>query len=131
MASGDEQLAHLTQKVEKAEREIEHLQAEISASSNPAQLIKDGLASAELEKLRVENQKLKFQHNHLKRNLEEEQNRVRDYALDVRGIVEDIFGQAITAAFPEVPNPTILVMPGTKFADYQCNSAMAIAKVIN
>ncbi|KAK3738241.1 hypothetical protein RRG08_039652 [Elysia crispata] len=127
MAS-EEQSKDFTHKAEKAEKEIEQLQAEINLLSDPTQLQKDGLASPELEKLRVENQKLKFQLKHLKKNVAEEQQRGRDFALDVRGIIEDIFGLAIYAAFPEVPNPTILVMPSSKFADYQCNSAMSIAQ---
>ncbi|GFR83245.1 arginine--tRNA ligase, cytoplasmic [Elysia marginata] len=129
MASdSEEQSKQYALKAEKAEKEIERLQAEINLLSDPAQLQKEGLASPELEKLRGENQKLTFQLKHLKKNLENEQARGRDFALDVRGIIEDIFGLAIYSAFPEVPNPTILVMPSSKFADYQCNSAMSIAQ---
>ncbi|RUS81499.1 hypothetical protein EGW08_010755 [Elysia chlorotica] len=129
MASNEES-QDFTLKAEKAEKEIERLQAEIDLLSDPAQLKKEGLVSPDLEKLRVENQKLKFQLKHLKQSLVEEQKRGagRNFSLDIRGIIEDIFALAIYRAFPEVPNPTILVMPSSKFADYQCNSAMSIAQ---
>ncbi|CAG5135187.1 unnamed protein product [Candidula unifasciata] len=125
MATVEEKFVHYLQKVEKTEKEIERLQGELAALSNPEQL---STASEELEKFRSENQKLKFQLNHLKRYLAEEQKRVRDCALDVRGVIEDIFALAIHDAFPEIANPSILVVPSAKFADYQCNSSMSIAQ---
>ncbi|CAL1526025.1 unnamed protein product, partial [Lymnaea stagnalis] len=128
MATEEEKLTSAVLRVEKAEKEMERLQAELAAVSDPAKLLSEGYASPELEKLRVENQKLKFQKNHLKSYLAEEEKRVRDYALDIRGIVEDVFKYAISAAFPELADPTILVVPSTKFDDYQCNSAMPIAQ---
>lgn len=128
MSSDDEKMALFVHKVETAEKAIESLQAELSSVSNPKHLMEQGMASPELEKLRSENQKLKFQKNLLKKNLDDEQKRVRDCAMDIRGIIEDIFGASIYAAFPELPNPTVLVVPSQKFADYQCNSAMSISQ---
>ena len=40
-----------------------------------------------------------------------------------------MFGAAINAAFPELPNIEVMVMPSAKFADYQCNNAMSISQV--
>ncbi|XP_059153265.1 arginine--tRNA ligase, cytoplasmic-like [Physella acuta] len=131
MATEEEQFTLCVQNVEKAEREIERLQAELAVVADGKKLLEEGFASPELEKLRMENQKLKFQLNHLKTYLSEEKGRVRDYALDIRGIVEDVFTRAIYTAFPELPNPIVLVVPSTKFSDYQCNSAMSIAQQVS
>ncbi|XP_005113293.2 arginine--tRNA ligase, cytoplasmic [Aplysia californica] len=128
MATEEEQLQYFVQKVDKAEKDIERLQSELSALSNPKQLIEEGMASPELEKLRSENQKLQYQRNLLNKYLSEEEKRVRNCALDIRGIIEDVFASAIYAAFPELPNPVVLVVPSAKFADYQCNSAMSISQ---
>ena len=43
-------------------------------------------------------------------------------------IVTDVFSMAIRQAFPNVEDPPILIQKG-KFADYQCNSALTLAKV--
>ncbi|BFZ24623.1 hypothetical protein BsWGS_27662 [Bradybaena similaris] len=128
MASLEEKFVQYVQKVEKAEKEMESLQGELAAVCNPEQLIADGSVSEDLEKLRLENQKLKFQLNHLKWYLAQEQAHDRDCALDIRGVCEDIFALAIHEAFPEIANPNILVVPSPKFSDYQCNSAMSIAQ---
>ncbi|KAK0042697.1 arginine--tRNA ligase cytoplasmic [Biomphalaria pfeifferi] len=131
MATNEEKFTFAVQRVERAEKEIDRLQSELLAASDPQALLKEGYASPELEKLRVENQKLKYQLNHLKNYLAEEEKTVREYALDIRGIVQDVFTSAIYAAFPELPDPTILVVPSSKFDDYQCNSAMAIAQQLS
>jgi len=128
MASEEDQLKLYAQNVEKAEKEIERLQSELVMISDSKQLMAEGLASPELEKLRTENQKLKYQLNVLKKNLAEENSRVRTHALDIRGIIEGVFGAAINAAFPELPNIEVMVMPSAKFADYQCNNAMSISQ---
>ncbi|KAH9507918.1 hypothetical protein Btru_053220 [Bulinus truncatus] len=128
MATEEERFTSAVQRVERAEKEIDRLQNELAAAADPSKLLSEGLASPELEKLRVENQKLNYQLNHLKRHLADEEKTVREYALDIRGIVEDVFTNAIYSAYPELPEPTILVVPSTKFDDYQCNSAMSIAQ---
>ena len=46
--------------------------------------------------------------------------------------LHELFGKAIRAAFPNLPEAPVIVQPsqGEKFGDYQCNSAMAINQVI-
>jgi len=117
--------------VEKAEKEISRLESELTSISNPSQLVAGGVASPEVDKLKSENQKLIYQRNLLKRHLAEENSRVRECAMDIRGLIEDVFGAAIYAAFPELSNPTVLVVPSAKFADYQCNSAMTICQQLS
>lgn len=44
--------------------------------------------------------------------------------------MSDVFTQAITAAYPSLPSPPIVITESTKaaFGDYQCNSAMPISQ---
>ncbi|CAN9501036.1 unnamed protein product [Ophioblennius macclurei] len=46
--------------------------------------------------------------------------------------LQDVFGEAIRAACPEVDRPPLSVTPNqqAKFGDYQCNSAMALAQML-
>lgn len=46
--------------------------------------------------------------------------------------LHELFGKAIRATFPNVPEAPVIVQPsqGEKFGDYQCNSAMAINQVM-
>lgn len=45
--------------------------------------------------------------------------------------LQDIFGDAIDVAYPDLENPPLVVTPSqqAKFGDYQCNSPMAMAQV--
>nr|KAG5698870.1 hypothetical protein BaRGS_019722 [Batillaria attramentaria] len=45
-------------------------------------------------------------------------------------MLEDVFRITITAAFPDLENPPVLVTPSSKMADFQCNSAMSLAQLI-
>lgn len=47
-------------------------------------------------------------------------------------ILTDIFSSAISRAYPDVVDPPVLIaLSGSnpQFGDYQCNSAMALAKI--
>lgn len=46
--------------------------------------------------------------------------------------LNNIFEKAINAAFPEIPDPPIVIAPAgnPKFGDYQCNSVMALRKLL-
>jgi arginyl-tRNA synthetase len=45
-------------------------------------------------------------------------------------VLQHLFGQAIRSAYPNLIDPPVMVVPSTsKFGDYQCNSAMGLAKV--
>lgn len=45
--------------------------------------------------------------------------------------LQEIFGHAISVAYPDLENPPLAVAPNQqpKFGDYQCNSAMAMSQV--
>lgn len=51
-------------------------------------------------------------------------------------VLNDLFGQAIQSAFPDVPDAPVLValsspvLAATKGIDYQCNSALPIMQTL-
>ena len=59
-----------------------------------------------------------------------EKSRKPENMVSISTIVEDVFGMAIRKAFPDIDNLPVMIQSSSKFADYQCNSAMNIAKVI-
>ncbi|XP_076446688.1 arginine--tRNA ligase, cytoplasmic-like [Babylonia areolata] len=115
-------------RLEQAESEIDHLKNQIDVLQDPAKLKASGVVSPEVEKLQTENSKLKYQLNHLKMFLTEEQAKQRTGAISLQLMLEDVFRIAITSAFPQLDNPPVLVTPSAKMADYQCNSAMSLAQ---
>ncbi|XP_071086878.1 arginine--tRNA ligase, cytoplasmic-like [Haliotis cracherodii] len=118
-----------TKRVERAEAEIRKLEQEITQLQNPIRL--EGVVSPEVEKLKSENVKLQYQLNHLRKYLVEEKARSPDHMVSLFGVLEEIFGVAIRDAYPGLENPPILLSASQKFADYQCNSAMGIAKILS
>jgi arginyl-tRNA synthetase len=40
------------------------------------------------------------------------------------------FTEAIEAAFPDVPDVGVPVVPSSKFGDYQCNTAMQLSQLL-
>lgn len=51
--------------------------------------------------------------------------------LNINQRLQQIFGEAISTAYPDLENPPHAVTPNqqAKFGDYQCNSAMAMSQV--
>lgn len=51
--------------------------------------------------------------------------------ININSCLQEIFGAAIQAAYPDLENPPLVVTPSQqpKFGDYQCNSAMGISQV--
>lgn len=52
--------------------------------------------------------------------------------ININSRLQEIFGAAIQAAYPELENPPLVVTPSQqpKFGDYQCNSAMGITQIL-
>ncbi|XP_013389986.1 arginine--tRNA ligase, cytoplasmic-like, partial [Lingula anatina] len=119
-------------RAEKAEKEIASLESEIARLKDPERLIAEDSVTPELDKLRTENAKLKFQIVHLKRNIAAEKSKSSNNMLSIASILQDIFKQAINQAYPDLANPPLVVTVSTneKFGDYQCNSAMGIAQIL-
>jgi arginyl-tRNA synthetase len=40
------------------------------------------------------------------------------------------FTKAVEAAFPDVPDVGVPVVPSSKFGDYQCNAAMQLSQLL-
>ena len=51
--------------------------------------------------------------------------------MNINQRLQEVFGEAIRAACPDLEDPPLAVTPNkqAKFGDYQCNSAMALAQV--
>ncbi|XP_033742647.1 arginine--tRNA ligase, cytoplasmic-like [Pecten maximus] len=121
------EIALLTARAEQSETEIKHLEEEIKRLQDPQRMLADGIISPELDKLRTENAKLNYQINHLKRSLAAETQRKPKNMLSIGIIVEELFGRALRCAYPDLDNIPVMIQGSSKFADYQCNSAMVIA----
>nr|XP_053655660.1 arginine--tRNA ligase, cytoplasmic-like isoform X2 [Cherax quadricarinatus] len=52
-----------------------------------------------------------------------------DHMCNILGQLEDIFRKAVLVAYPDVSDPVIQIQL-SKHADYQCNAAMALAKIL-
>nr|XP_033783192.1 arginine--tRNA ligase, cytoplasmic isoform X2 [Geotrypetes seraphini] len=65
-------------------------------------------------------------------SLEEERKKSTKAMININKCLQDIFRNAIKAAFPELENPplAVTVSQQPKFGDYQCNSAMSIAQML-
>nr|CAI29693.1 hypothetical protein [Pongo abelii] len=110
------------------EEEIKSLTAEIDRLKNCGCLG----ASANLEQLQEENLKLKYRLNILQKSLQAERNKPTKNMINVISRLQEVFGHAIKAAYPDLENPPLLVTPSqqAKFGDYQCNSAMGISQML-
>ncbi|XP_012989982.1 arginine--tRNA ligase, cytoplasmic isoform X1 [Esox lucius] len=121
-------VAEYTSRLQQQEREIHSLTAEIECLKNPPSV---GLSS-HLDGLREENAKLKYRLNVLKRSLQEERSQCSKTMMNINQRLQEIFGEAIREAFPDLENAPLAVTPNqqAKFGDYQCNSAMAMAQMM-
>ncbi|XP_012673798.2 arginine--tRNA ligase, cytoplasmic [Clupea harengus] len=121
-------ITEYTARLLRQENEIRALSAEIESLKNPATL---GIPN-HTEELREENTKLKYRLNILKRSLQEERMECTKTMMNINLRLQEIFGEAIHAACPELESPPLAVTPSqqAKLADYQCNSAMGMAQML-
>ncbi|KAM9694140.1 arginine--tRNA ligase, cytoplasmic [Trichechus inunguis] len=124
----DEQVAQCSARLLQQEKEIKFLTAEIYRLKNCGCLE----ASPDLEQLRAENLKLKYRLNILRRSLQAERNKPTKNMININSRLQEVFGCAIKAAYPNLENPPLIVTPSQqpKFGDYQCNSAMGISQML-
>ncbi|XP_029673443.1 arginine--tRNA ligase, cytoplasmic [Formica exsecta] len=127
-----------------AEEEIVHLKQQIewlyqNVMNNTSQIVSD-VSKEEFERLQQENIKLKHRIAILTRTIEAERNKAsamsntsQSNVISINNTLCEIFRKAITAAYPDVLNPPIIVTvsSNSKFGDYQCNSAMPLAQQLN
>ncbi|KAM5171266.1 arginine--tRNA ligase, cytoplasmic [Mantella aurantiaca] len=121
-------VCYYERKLGEQETEIKSLTAEIELLRNFSCVGN----SPSLDALREENAKLKYRINILRKSLEEEKNRSGKSMININVQLQEIFGRAIKAAFPDLENAPLAVTPNQqpKFGDYQCNSAMAITQIL-
>ncbi|KAG1927905.1 arginine--tRNA ligase, cytoplasmic [Pimephales promelas] len=118
-----------TSRLQRQEREIKLLQDEIERLRDPQQ---PDFTSSQLDELREENSRLKYRLNILRASLQEEMNQNGKAMLNINQSLQQIFGKAISTAYPDLENPPLSVSPNqqAKFGDYQCNSAMAMSQMM-
>lgn len=65
-------------------------------------------------------------------SLQAERTKPTKNMININSRLQEVFGCAIKAAYPDLENPPLIVTPSQqpKFGDYQCNSAMGISQVI-
>ncbi|XP_006742620.1 arginine--tRNA ligase, cytoplasmic [Leptonychotes weddellii] len=121
-------VAQCSARLLQQEKEIKSLTAEIDRLKNCGSLE----ASPNLEQLREENLKLKYRLNILRKSLQAERTRPTKDMININSRLQDVFGCAIHAAYPDLENPPLIVTPSQqpKFGDYQCNSAMGISQIL-
>ena len=135
------ELEQYVQRANQAEKAIDELSKELQnlLKSQPASQSDE--IPEELEKLRVENTKLKYRLGILQRaTVEVKQAKkmskpkpkfeVTKNMLSVLSTLEDIFGAALEKAYPDLPDKPCPITPSAKFGDYQFNGAMAISGLL-
>ncbi|KAM4037027.1 arginine--tRNA ligase, cytoplasmic isoform 2-T2 [Anomaloglossus baeobatrachus] len=74
----------------------------------------------------------RYEERLLQQSLQEEKNRSVKSMININVQLQEIFGRAIRASYPELINAPLAVTPSQqpKFGDYQCNSAMAMTQML-
>ena len=148
------EISQYAKRAETAEVEIQKLVAELQAleghsGSDGSKLINGKInkankeeASEELERLRIENTKLKYRLGILKRATEEVTSKNSKMTRGLSDIneqrfmpncltlLEQSFSSAIKQAFPDIPEPPCPITLSSKVGDYQFNGAMAISGIM-
>lgn len=125
----DDPVSEYTARLLQQEKEIKFLSAEIDRLKDPQGL---DFSSTGLDELREENARLKYRLNILKKSLQEERSSSSKSMTNINQRLQEIFGDAINVAYPDLEDPPLAVTPNqqAKFGDYQCNSAMAMAQMM-
>ncbi|XP_072745001.1 arginine--tRNA ligase, cytoplasmic [Anoplolepis gracilipes] len=126
-----------------AEKEIVHLKQQVewlyrNIMNNTSQIASD-INKEEFERLQQENIKLKHRIAILTRTIQAERDKASALSntfqsnISINNTLYEIFQRAITAAYPDILNPPVIVTTSNnpKFGDYQCNSAMPLAQQLS
>ncbi|XP_036983782.2 arginine--tRNA ligase, cytoplasmic isoform X1 [Artibeus jamaicensis] len=124
----DPLVAQWSSRLLQQEKEIKSLTLEIDQLKTGGCIV----TSPDLEQLREESLKLKYRLNILRRSLQAERNKPTKNMININSHLQEIFGCAIRAAYPDLASPPLMVTPSQqpKFGDYQCNSAMGISQML-
>jgi len=131
-------IASLTSKAASAERDIANLKSQVESLKkfvNAGQTAfdpDDDTISPELKAAMTENQKLQYQIRHLESAIASQKQASSSCMMNSQAALEHVFSAAISSAFPTVQNAPVALVPtqNEKFGDYQCNSAMALTKLL-
>ncbi|XP_060792493.1 arginine--tRNA ligase, cytoplasmic [Neoarius graeffei] len=120
-------VAKYTDRLENQEKEIQALWAQVENLKKETEF-----SSPALEELREENTRLKYRLNILRKSMQEENSSSSKSMTNINQRLQEIFGHAISVAYPDLENPPLAVAPNQqpKFGDYQCNSAMAMSQMM-
>ncbi|XP_002403306.4 arginine--tRNA ligase, cytoplasmic [Ixodes scapularis] len=126
------ELEKYTLHVEKAEAEAQALALELKKLQENSGPPENFAPPPELVALQTENAKLKYRLEILKRSVEEEESKSKRFMESPRDVLLKLFRQAVRAAFPDVEDPLVPVLPSSneKFGDYQCNAAMPLSQAL-
>lgn len=122
----------LLSKFNSAEKEVKEIKNEIERLKRGEVGVEEDEFGEELTSMMADNKRLKYQAEHLQRNIAEEA-KSQKYCPDILKLVTNLFDEAISSAFPGVcKNHVVVVTPSTqeKYGDYQCNSAMTLTKLL-
>ncbi|CRL08609.1 CLUMA_CG021334, isoform A [Clunio marinus] len=130
----------MSDQLQKEEEKLSRIETEINDIDGHITNIKTGNLSEEsdeLAKLLTENTKLKFRLEILKKAIANERKNCKadtipSEMISIRNYLNELFGSAIKAAYPELSDPPIVITESTKvsFGDYQCNSAMPVSQLL-
>ncbi|XP_037049993.1 probable arginine--tRNA ligase, cytoplasmic [Bradysia coprophila] len=129
--------AHEQKRIAQLEADIVRVRSEIEKVISGDDLESE---DPELAKLVLENSKLKHRLSILNKAISAERSNSSGTSsvVDLVSILDhltDIFSAAIASSFPTLQDvPTVIAVgtnPNPKFGDYQCNSAMAISKMLS
>lgn len=134
MDTSQEDLEQYVKRAKQAEEEISALSKELDflKGLQKGTPVDDFPCSEKLEKLRAENNKLKYQLGILERSVAEEAAKGSDAMEDYCRCLIAFFTSAVYAAFPNLIDCIVQVTQSTneKFGDYQCNAALPITQVL-
>ncbi|XP_065670773.1 arginine--tRNA ligase, cytoplasmic [Hydra vulgaris] len=124
-------ISDISRHTVKHENDVVQLKKEIHNLKHILNNVVEDDCSVELNELRTKNAKLLYQKTQLERALIQEKNVSASKMTNIQTALNLLFETAICNAFPEFINPpvSLTVAQNSNFGDYQCNSAMAIAKL--
>jgi len=127
------------QKYDGLYRKADSMTEQIRVLSKQVQLLKEKVnnpdstqCSKSLNDLKMQNQKLKYQKLQLEKSINMEKQKSTQKMFNIQSALISVFQLAIDKEFPNIEKAPVVLTLATnpKFGDYQCNSAMALTKMI-
>jgi len=116
-------------RAKAAETEIDNLVTALEEMKRSMEDVEEGEEPEELLKLRIENTRLKYRLDILKKAIAVEETNP-NCMKNVRQTLTNLFIAAVSEAYPQLVDPPCPVVPSVKGGDYQFNGAMAISGLL-